>query len=133
MNNELKQQIEFLRFKGYSYSRIATLLGLKRSSVSSYCLRNHIVKPEFCVANEEYGVCHKCGRIFLIGKGNVQEFCSDKCRTDYWKDQKRIQKLLDEEAENRQKLQNELDFLLKQSDEWCGDKALQLCRTKDSN
>ena len=40
MKHEVKKQIKRLRTEGYGYGRIADMLGLPLSTVSSFCRRN---------------------------------------------------------------------------------------------
>ena len=74
MRNEA---IDKLRFQGYGYKKIASILGLAENMVKSYCRRNPIDK--------ESRLCVSCGKsIKSTPHKREKKFCSDKCRTKFW-------------------------------------------------
>ena len=134
MTDEEKSQIRILRSEGYSYGRIAKMIGIKRDTVSSYCLRNQIKAPykENCPGDPtEYRLCSYCHQLFPAKISKSQQFCSTKCRNDYWSRERHEAKMLEQKWDSLMTLQKELDFLGEQSDEWLDDEVKHLCRKKE--
>lgn len=78
MTLEQKEQIIKLKSEGYGYKKIATELGLSVFSVQSFIKRNPINL-------EMISTCKKCGkRIQSIRGKKKKQFCSDRCRWDWW-------------------------------------------------
>ena len=70
-----KEKIQELRQQGFNSSKIAEELGLKSSSVRSYCSRNSVEAP----------TCPQCGAVVLQSPHRkAKRFCSAKCRMDWW-------------------------------------------------
>ena len=100
MKKTTRDEITRLRKENYSYAAIAEVLGMSKNTVISVCRRTG-VKPESektIQKNEaNYHVCKECGRVFenkWNRKGKV--FCSDRCRTNWWNQEKKRQKRLAE-------------------------------------
>ena len=133
MTEEERLQIRILRSKGCSYQKIADIMGMKRSTVSSFCLRHNVGNPDITEANaakdRTYKICPGCGNIFTIGKRDIKEYCSDKCRQDVWQSKRKQEEEVAQERREYMTLKKELDFLAKKSDE-CVSGAIRLCRTK---
>ena len=86
MTSEMKLKIDELRKDGLGYSKIASVLGITKGSVASYCRRN----GSSDVSNDKkLGRCLYCGRpIIDESNSKPRKFCSDKCRSLYWNDHK---------------------------------------------
>ena len=123
MNDKVKRQITELRIAGYSYGQIAKLLNMKRSTVSNYCLNNNIYGPDPPGIRREYKYCLNCHGIFTISSKREKQFCSDKCRKEYWCCKKAQEEDEDEIVKHQMTLKKELDFLAKESDELDGGNA----------
>lgn len=82
MNEMQKSQITALRKKGCGYIRIANELELSENTVKSYCRRYGL-----SVENLENMVfCRNCGAAIVnTEKWKPRQFCSDLCRTVWWK------------------------------------------------
>lgn len=71
------KDIQGLRYMGYGYKKIASILGLPVNSVKSYCRRNPIDK--------EHKHCVNCGIVIeMTPKKKEKKYCSDKCRLAWW-------------------------------------------------
>ena len=82
MNETQKSQITALRKKGCGYIRIANELELSENTVKSYC-RRHGLSVETL---QNMAFCRNCGRpITNKEKQKPRKFCSDLCRTAWWK------------------------------------------------
>ncbi len=88
MTMKQKQKIAALRGKGESYKKIAAALGIPLNTVQSYCRRNDmgvsgkIPQPEA----DDADACQNCGRRLTHTPGSKRKrFCSDKCRSTWWK------------------------------------------------
>ena len=136
MTEEEKAQIRFLREKGYTYGKIAKILCLKRSTISSYCLRHHIrtanVEGLNKEANTEYRSCLRCNQLFLAQATSKQQFCSTDCRRRYWKNAEIEANALEEEGLQIKTLRKELDLFAEESDELVGEEAIHLCRKEET-
>lgn len=142
MNEIEKENIRIMRSNGCSYGQIAKTLGIKKSTVKMHCLRNGIV----CQIDTDYQrkhrsswrICPFCNEVYSVTLGNEKRFCSDKCRSNYWKEEKKRERELRraEEASLRelaehQALKKELDFSYKKSDELIGDEEYPLGNNKE--
>ena len=78
MTLEEKRKIYELRKEGYGYKKIANEMNMSLSSIQSFLKRN----PE---DETLIGVCKGCGKTIQSIKGRKKkQFCSDRCRWDYW-------------------------------------------------
>ena len=76
MNNEQKQTIRDLRFRGNTYAQIAKSTGLSTNTVKSFCHRNNVSKS----------LCKNCGKpLESTVRYKPKTFCSDRCRGAWWK------------------------------------------------
>ncbi len=134
MTEEEKDQIRKLRTEGYSYQQIADVFGKSRSAISNYCHRHGIKAPDkevqAILATGQYKLCMNCHGLFLLTSEHNRQFCSDKCRRQYWKTEQRTSEALEREAKRWMTLKKELDLSSEQSDELVSDKAVQLGRKK---
>jgi len=81
MSNEQKQQITALRRQGYGYSKIAQTLSISENTVKSYCRRNGLSSD----ALNNTVDCKQCGKPIIIKeKCKPRQFCSDRCRSQWW-------------------------------------------------
>lgn len=82
MTSEQQKQISRLRHQKCSYSKIAAALSLPKNTVQSYCRRNSLSSDGL----RNTAKCKQCGKtIILKEKCKPRQFCSDKCRIDFWK------------------------------------------------
>lgn len=124
MNEDDKAKIRELRMCGCSYGQIAKTLKMPVSTVSSFCLRHEIepLDDTFNRLSAPYiKKCLGCGKLFFVNKNQKRDFCSQKCRVDFWKTGQQEEELLTQEGEYYMTLQKELDFLALQSDELDGE------------
>ena len=87
MKREDLKQVRSLREAGYSYSKIATILGVPKNSVKSYCNRFGIRLITESSVSDADGVlrCRQCGRqIDHERRTAVKQFCSNECRMRWW-------------------------------------------------
>lgn len=79
MTNHDKEQIRKLRLEGSGYGKIAQILNLPKSTVSSFCKT---------MTNQSL-LCLHCNKKLKQTKGHRQKkYCSDECRMSYWKSNK---------------------------------------------
>lgn len=142
MNEIEKENIRIMRSNGCSYGQIANTLGIKKCTVKKHCLRHDIKMPLGMVPQrtprEKWSVCPYCRKVFAVGLINEKRFCSDKCRSSCWKEERKRERKLRraEEASLRelaehQALKKELDFSYKKSDELIGDEEYPLGNNKE--
>lgn len=87
MKREDFKQVQALRDAGYSYSEIATILGVPKNSVKSYCSRFSIRPGSRDQLADEDGAlrCRKCGLAIERGyRFATKRFCSPDCRMRWW-------------------------------------------------
>lgn len=87
MKREDYQQVQSLREAGYSYSRIANVLGVPKNSVKSYCNRFGIHLGAGDSISDADGLlrCRQCGGVILCEKHHAEKrFCSSECRMRWW-------------------------------------------------
>ena len=87
MKREDLKQVRSLREAGYSYSGIATVLGVPKNTVKSYCNRFGIrLGIEDSVSEADGALhCRQCGKeIDLARRTAVKRFCSRECRMRWW-------------------------------------------------
>lgn len=92
MRSEVKQRIASLRKENYSYAFIGNTLHISPNTVKSICRRNGYeafgkrkTKAEKILPN----LCKHCGRPLDNTAGQKKNFCSDKCRIEWWKEARR--------------------------------------------
>lgn len=82
MTDTQKKRIIELRQQGCGYSKIATMLSISKNTVKSYCQRNELR----AASQNAAPLCKQCGAPITINKNSKPRiFCSDKCRTAWWK------------------------------------------------
>lgn len=93
--NPIHTRIIELRLNNFDYSTIAEITGLSKNTVKSVCQRAGIKCSDIPgKANKDIadvGICKYCGEIFVNPwnrKGKT--FCSDKCRSSWWNEQRRL-------------------------------------------
>lgn len=75
--NKVEEQIIWLRQAGYGYKRIARTLNIKVAEVRGICDE----EDEAILS----GQCKQCHTSITSIKGKKRkQFCSDRCRWDYW-------------------------------------------------
>lgn len=86
MTYQQKEKIKQLRGEGFSYTKIASTLGISENTVKSFCRRNNLGGISPGIANQADGVlCRQCGMMLTHTVGAKQKrFCSDKCRMTWW-------------------------------------------------
>ena len=87
MTKEQKKQTTRLRNEGFSYNRVADLLGLPLPTVKTFCRRNGLTGTvgfgHRDTSDEHFCLC--CGLPVTQNKGRKEKkFCSDKCRNTWW-------------------------------------------------
>lgn len=87
-----KDTIKRMRSEGYSFSQISKVIGISVNTLKSYCRRNKFsketgnedIKREHEI--EDVNICKYCSAaIDQIPKQKPKKFCSEKCRTAWWK------------------------------------------------
>ncbi len=78
MTIEQKMEIANMRSRGFSFLQIAEALSLNINTVKSYCRR-------YKIDVSTRGKCKNCGvDIFIRFKCKPRQYCSDKCRLEWW-------------------------------------------------
>lgn len=81
MTEKDKVQIIELRKQGYGYGKIAEILNLSKSSISTFCKRNYIDEQ----VAEKQCVCKNCHKLIIQKtRQKAKVFCSDECRVEWW-------------------------------------------------
>ena len=82
MTNVQKQQIIDLRKQGCGYIKIAHELELSENTVKSYCRRQGLSVDDL----QNMAFCRNCSKAIMNReKVKPRQFCSDLCRTAWWK------------------------------------------------
>lgn len=82
-----KYLLEKMRRSGITYSEISARIGIKESSVRTYCSRHGLTDEALLSkANRSpEGFCPNCGLpILQVVKQKPKRFCSDQCRYAWW-------------------------------------------------
>ena len=81
--DEDKKYIYDLKSKGLSYSKISKETSISENTIKSFFRRENLKNAR----EKEEGInCKYCGKELIQTKGHRQKkFCSDKCRTAWWK------------------------------------------------
>jgi hypothetical protein len=95
MLQEHKDQVKWLRNKGWGYKRIANFLDLKRDEVRNYCRKSgltgyaaDIESNSEKVADEliVYKLCLYCGsKLKQEGRGRKRKYCNPDCKREWQK------------------------------------------------
>ena len=89
------QQLEWiaeLRAQNYPYSFIGRELGLPSNTVKSICRRRGFAASgtrKTKAEKQSIFVCKNCRRVLQNDGPQKRQFCSEKCRTEWWTNQKR--------------------------------------------
>ena len=93
--NPTHERIKKLRMANYTYKDIAEIVGMSQNTVQSICQRAGIKCTDIPGKNNkdlaEIQTCKYCGELFVNPwnrKGKT--FCSDKCRSSWWNEQRRL-------------------------------------------
>jgi len=87
-----KQRIAELRQLNYSYRFIGDTLSLSPNTVKSICRREHFQAfgPRKTKAEKQNApLCKNCHRLLTGGRSD-RSFCSEKCRSEWWKNNRSI-------------------------------------------
>lgn len=87
MKREDFKRVQTLRESGYSYSKIATALGVPKNSIKSYCNRFGIQLGSEAQSAAADGAkhCKQCGGVIERRHSSVvKRFCSKECRMRWW-------------------------------------------------
>ena len=87
MKREDFKQVQSLREAGYSYSKIATMLGFPKNSVKSYCSRFGIRPGSGVLPVDADGAvcCRQCGLVIESERSSaIKRFCTKECRMRWW-------------------------------------------------
>ena len=81
MTDWQREQIRILRLQGVSYVKIGEQLGISDNTVRSFCRRSGLGDSA-----KNAVACKQCGKLIkIIPKQKPKKFCSDACRTAWWK------------------------------------------------
>ena len=142
MNTNDKNNISKMRNCGCSYKQIADTLELKECTVKKHCLRHGIKLPAGMEPQrqprDKWRVCPYCHEAYIVNPENEKQFCSDKCRANYWKAKRREEEAMKKQEEafikemqQQLALKKELDLLAKKSDELVAKGGLPLGYRKE--
>ncbi|MEG0848206.1 MAG: RNA polymerase subunit sigma-70 [Niameybacter sp.] len=91
MTQEQKEKIKELRLEGLGYKEIATVVGLSRDGVRSFCkwheLSGHgcVVALNIAEKKQKNMLCLQCEKpLKHRSRGRTRKFCSDLCRRSWW-------------------------------------------------
>ena len=93
--SDLMQSIAELRQQNYSYRFIGDALSMSPNTVKSICRRQHFdaIGPRKTKKEKQNApLCRNCHRL-LSGGRNDRAFCSEKCRSDWWRKNRKITKI----------------------------------------
>ena len=92
MREDQKEMVRLLRKSGRGYRTIAYELGLPRVEVRDFCRAEGLtgdpvlVKQNLSEYYTQHGRCMVCGKpLNHTGRGRKRQFCSGRCRTEYWR------------------------------------------------
>jgi endogenous inhibitor of DNA gyrase (YacG/DUF329 family) len=95
LTTEQKEMINGMRSEGHSYSQIAVYLDISENTVKSFCRRNNLQSKALVVSFKEditkvdNVACKNCGKpLKQKPKQKQKKFCSDKCRFEWWSNNK---------------------------------------------
>lgn len=84
MTNEQKEKITEMRHNGVSYSVIASMLGISKETIKSFCRRNSLTAEKNL--SEINTLCRNCCTpIVQNPKTRKKVFCCSECHIDWWK------------------------------------------------
>jgi len=84
MTNKQKSTIKALRAIGWTYAKIAEVVGISIDTVKSFCLRQG-VNIRKTHDDDGNALCKHCGKLLKqVAGGRSRVFCSNKCRYKWW-------------------------------------------------
>ena len=86
------ERIAEMRLQNYSYSFIGRALDLSPNTVKSICRRRGIEAEgprKTKTEKKNAPLCKNCHRL-LVGGRSDRTFCSEKCRSEWWKSNRKI-------------------------------------------
>ena len=92
MTASQSERIAEMRLQNYSYSFIGRALDLSPNTVKSYCRRQGLAAEgprKSKVEKQNTPLCKNCRRLLAGGRSD-RTFCSEKCRSEWWKNQRKI-------------------------------------------
>ena len=98
LNKNQLQTLIILRSENYPYAKIASVLDVKPDTIKSICRRKNIAPkneaPRKSKAEQaSLRVCKICGAPLGTDCKINKQFCSDRCRTIFQNERKRLQRL----------------------------------------
>lgn len=93
MEQNILEQIAELRHENYSYQFIADTLGMPMNTVKSICRRQGFIATgsrKTKAEKQNAPLCKNCG-IVLVGGRDNRLFCSNNCRAEWWKNNKKVE------------------------------------------
>lgn len=92
MTSSQCERIAEMRLQNYSYSFIGKVLGISPNTVKSICRRQGFAAEgprKSKVEKQNTPLCKNCRRL-LIGGRSDRTFCSEKCRSDWWRNNRTV-------------------------------------------
>lgn len=93
MTAQQMEQIAVLRQQNYPYSFIGKELSLSPNTVKSVCRRKgfEAEAPRKTKTEKANAVlCKNCHKPFVLGTRKDAVFCSDACRTAWWRNNRKV-------------------------------------------
>ncbi len=93
MTAEQLDQIAALRRENYSYRFIGNILSISPNTVKSICRRNGFTASgnrKTRAEKQNAALCKNCLKPLTSDTRKGAEFCSDACRTAWWRKNRRI-------------------------------------------
>lgn len=90
--SDLNQRIAEFRQQNYSYRFIGHILNLSPNTVKSICRRQGFAAEgprKTKVEKQNAPLCKNCHRLLIRGRSD-RAFCSEKCRSDWWRNNRII-------------------------------------------
>jgi hypothetical protein len=82
----IKREVTRLKKAGYGFVKIANTLSISVKEVRSIC--KEVDKVELLKGN-----CKQCNSKITSVKGKkIKQFCSDRCRWDYWNNKQKVER-----------------------------------------
>lgn len=93
MTAQQLERIAELRALNYPYSFIGRALDLPSNTVKSICRRNGYSPSgsrKTKAEKQSTRLCKNCHRILTDTDNRSRQFCSEKCRTEWWKTSRKV-------------------------------------------
>ena len=93
MTAQQLERIAELRALNYPYSFIGRALGLPSNTVKSVCRRKGFPasgKRKTKAEKHSVQFCKNCHRILPDTDCRIRQFCSEECRIEWWKNNRRV-------------------------------------------